>query len=508
MIGAEVVALAGRPAERDCSLARAAASPRSGRGTSPRARDARARPDGPPSSASGSASITSQPASARRASPRGESPTIAAPAPALRALSRSVPGRRAARRRRARVPPQRFIASKSAWNSRLIASSTISPTASGDLCRSSSASACSSRAAASAYRPSRCSTSAHLVVTRTRSASAAARERGAMLSSSDRVALVESRPVGEQRRRPERGGARPALPAERESASSRSAPSNHRAAVAGARGCFLAGLAGAPRSLRRRRPGGELDVLRPRGGGCAARVERRRASLMCARAASRPAPTRTPPVARVDDGSGIAGHVGRADEIAARAARRAPPAPPASLVPAATAASSGSNGSPDDRGASHDEPGLFRKIAELLRQRGRDRGGHLDARQRRSISAAARTRELLEVERIAAALGIERRVVSPTAAPARPRASAGPARGGSNQHSASRARVPPSGARPRDAAGLRTRSAPALPAACGSSASSSSHEPESAQCRSSRISTSGWCAARRSRSARTALWPR
>ncbi len=127
----------------------------------------------------------------------------------------------------------------------------------------------------------------------------------------------------------------------------------------GGSGCFLAGGPGAPRSLRRRL-GGRRARRAARGRWRVRRTLRAPPRIAHVRpAASRPAPTRTPPVARVGGGSGTAwGRRSRGRDP--RSSRSS------SAASAACFARPCCNGGllrlerpPDDRGASHDEPGLF-----------------------------------------------------------------------------------------------------------------------------------------------------
>ena len=84
----------------------------------------------------------------------------------------------------------------------------------------------------------------------------------------------------------------------------------------------------------------------------------------------------------------------------------------ASEVAAAAAASSGSNGSPATAAPSSTRPRAVREKRELLGQRGRNRGRHVEilGRERGSACRALeseRSGELLEIERVAAALLVE-----------------------------------------------------------------------------------------------------
>ena len=154
-----------------------------------------------------------------------------------------------------------------------------------------------------------------------------------------------------------------------------------------------------------------------------------------------------------------------------------------------------------DRGAREHLTGAVGELRDLARERRRDRARDLDARERdgrpgrQPLGSAC---ELLQVERVPAGGGDR---ASSARSPTSSRASLGV----SSPSSIRRTRSSAAASRSGTWRG-RTASASSTGAAGGrrSSEPSSSSEPESAQCRSSRISTRGFGPASSSSSARAA----
>ena len=232
-----------------------------------------------------------------------------------------------------------------------------------------------------------------------------------------------------------------------------------------------------------------------RGARARARSRRARpAPPRCARArraASRRARPRRRRRARAGGGSGSG--AGRRSGARGRraAARRARRARPRSVTPAAAAASSGSNGSPATAAPASTTRASVGELRQLAGQRGGDRARDLDARERDRRPGAGRRgarASCSQVERVAAAVGVH--AVGGVADQL----------AGLRRAQARRARPASTPLAPAPRASRsgtwrgRTASASSTGAAGGrrSSEPSSSSEPESAQCRSSRISTSGF----------------
>ena len=266
----------------------------------------------------------------------------------------------------------------------------------------------------------------------------------------------------------------------------------------------LAGLAQHRDGRRVAVPRRQLDVMRPRGDRSAARGERLGAALVRGespaagrRLVDRPADERMPEAEAARD-------VGRADEVGAqqlvervqrcvlarsrprprrapgRTARRRRRRPGARAARRRSAVRAPPSAPPRPRRAPR-----FRRASRLA------------AARHGAPIAAERARELLEVEGVAAALGVQR--VRRGAVARRRRAAPRPPSSDSAPRSMPRQRVAAQCAleRGRDLLGHEPRAhrqrdrAPAPPGAGAAAPSASSNEPESAQCRSSRTSTSG-----------------
>ena len=356
------------------------------------------------------------------------------------------------------------------------------------------------RARDSLWRPSMCSTPAQTTVSLTRIATSSSGTRPMLSMRSSR--LSSSRPGGteglgarEQQLDPLLGRRAVGHQAQRGAEPSRGA----RGRTEGGR---LSGLSQDRQRGRVAVAGGLLDVVRssqreaPRSASAPRNAHARRE-------ASRRAQSRRRPCARAGGGTGTGGAPRCCGRVRARAARRARPRPPSSSTAAAAAASSGSNGSP----ATAAPPSSARVGATAAPAPRSGQPLPPVAPRRRQVEcwspgpgrAAWRSAELLEVERVAAALLVEavrrspRRLaeelgglVALEAAKLEPDERPGSVR-------------PLEGARPaaRGAASAgRPRRAAPPPRAAGAGARRAARStPESAQCTSSRSSTSGLVAA-------------
>ena len=349
------------------------------------------------------------------------------------------------------------------------------------------------RLCASSWRPSQCSTAAQSVVISTRRDDRLGREQLERLQQRRPAALELAERAQRRGQRHAHGHLALAVPA----GSSRSAAANQRAAALGAReaaACPAASSSAIASSSPRRRL---LDVVGALGRVGAARRQR----------LGRPRVGGEPPAAahrlvhraaheRVAEDE-AARHLGGPDQIEVEQVverRRAPPPPPARRSRRRGRARTAR---PPRRRASRNARGRSRQRLELAGDRARHRRRHAGARRpppsraARRASRRARAAELLEVERVAAAVAVDR-----GDAPRRPRSSSSrPRRASLSWPSSSRrTRGPVSAAASRSAACPGRKPSASSTGASGSrrsSAAISSSEAPSLQWRSSSTSTSG-----------------
>ena len=297
--------------------------------------------------------------------------------------------------------------------------------------------------------------------------------------------------------------------------SSRSVARNQRAATAGAR--VAAAAPASSRSCDRLLVsllGRLLDVVRPLARPQRLSPPARPPPARVPRASSRPAPTRRPPCGRAGGERRTAAgpSSGAGDHVrAAHRARRARPRPDSSAI---VAARSGSNGSPATAAASSSPRSVAESDVSSSASDAATARGNADpvdpsaAHRRRERRAAARPRELLEIERIAAAVPVDRRRCSRVELAQQLRRlrlaellEPDPSHG-------RQPRARPIDARAPDRAARRARTGPRRPARAEAAPPAARSTPRRSSADRRARTTSGRSTASSSNSIRTARWAR